>query len=295
MRKFRYDTSGTWFKGNTHIHSTASDGGKNFAEIAEMYAGAGYDFLFRTDHWVASDVESDDAEYPLLWCDGVELDGVDSTGSAFHVVCLGKFTGMDREIGLEDGIAKAREQGGVLILAHPAWCGNSFDDAKRWNFDGVEIYNHVCRWLNGKGDGRVYWEKMSVENPDTLSFATDDAHLKDVHPGWNGGWIMINADTLSRESVSHAIRGGNFYSSQGPEFKNLEFDGKRVKAEVSAVQFARLVGPASTGDRIGDFESASIDEFEFEISDDAPFAFLEIEDADGKRTWSNNLLKENKE
>ncbi len=28
MGSFRYDTSGSWFKGNTHIHTPASDGGK---------------------------------------------------------------------------------------------------------------------------------------------------------------------------------------------------------------------------------------------------------------------------
>jgi len=59
MRQFRYSTAGRWFKGNTHIHSTPSDGGKTFAELAELYASTGYDFLFRTDHWVASDAAAD--------------------------------------------------------------------------------------------------------------------------------------------------------------------------------------------------------------------------------------------
>ena len=290
MSALRYGNCKKWFKGNTHIHSVASDGGKNFAELAVMYAEAGYDFLFITDHWVASDVESDAAGYPLLWCDGIELDGVDSTGAAFHVVCLGTFHGMDRKLGLENGITKAKEQGGVLILAHPAWCGNSFDDANRWGFHGVEIYNHVCRWLNGKGDGRVYWERMLLENPEVLAFAADDAHLNKEHLGWNGGWIAVNIEELSRDSVLAAIKAGKFYSSQGPEFKSLEFDGRVVKAETSTIQFARLVGSASNGKRIGDFQKASIDSFEFEVSSDLPFAFLEIEDANGRRAWTNNLL-----
>ena len=74
---FRYTTTGTWYKGNTHLHSTASDGGWTFAELAQAYAGAGYDFLFRTDHWVCSDVAADSDDYPLLWLDGIELDGRD--------------------------------------------------------------------------------------------------------------------------------------------------------------------------------------------------------------------------
>jgi len=124
---FRYDTSKRWFKGNTHIHSTASDGGKTFAEIADMYASAGYDFLFRTDHWVLSDVEADAGEYPLLWLDGMELDGKDTEGAYFHVVCLGKVDGVAREGGLVEAMKKAREQGALLVDAHPHWCGHSPD------------------------------------------------------------------------------------------------------------------------------------------------------------------------
>lgn len=291
MKNFRYDTNGEWFKGNTHIHSLASDGGKSFAELADMYSGVGYDFLFRTDHWVASDVDNDTAKYPLLWCDGTELDGVDSTGAGYHVVCLGKNPELNREIGLNAGMKEAKKNGCVLILAHPAWCGNSFEDALRWPFHGVEIYNHVCRWLNGKGDGRSYWEKMLLENPDVLAFASDDTHLRGEHITWNGGWIVINAKGLTQESVMAAIKAGNFYSSQGPEFKEIEFDGKTVKTRTSKVKFARLVGEASMGNRIGDLDNASISEFEFEIPENMPFAFLEIEDENGKRAWTNNLFR----
>jgi hypothetical protein len=68
---FRYDTTKRWLKGNTHIHSNASDAGRSFGEIATIYAGGGYDFLFRTDHWVGSDVAADleieDAQGRRAW------------------------------------------------------------------------------------------------------------------------------------------------------------------------------------------------------------------------------------
>ena len=62
MSRFRYHGDEQWFKGNLHIHSTASDGGAGFAELADMYAREGYDFLCRTDHWVSSDVSADASE-----------------------------------------------------------------------------------------------------------------------------------------------------------------------------------------------------------------------------------------
>ena len=176
--QFRYDTNGKWFKGNTHIHSTASDGGKSFTEIAAMYAKAGYDFLFRTDHWVTSDVSKDADPYPLLWLDGIELHGKDHTGSSYHVVCLGRVTDVTQQGGLVAALQAARSQGAFIVLAHPHWMGNTLEDALRWGFDGVEIYNHVCRWLNGKGDGSVYWDAMLRHNGDTVGLAVDDAHLR---------------------------------------------------------------------------------------------------------------------
>lgn len=286
---FRYNTHNNWYKGNTHLHSTASDGGKTSSELACMYAGAGYDFLFRADHWVSSAVAADDEDFSLLWMDGVELDGRDAGGVYYHVVCLGTFTGITREMGLLAAMASARAQGGLLILAHPQWTGNTFDDALRWNFDGVEVYNHVCHWLNGKGDGRAYWNAMLAKQPRTLGLACDDAHIRPEHPGWNGGWIVVNAQELSRPAIMDAIRAGNFYSSTGPDFHAITCQNSTITIQTSPVQFARFVGPAYRGKRIGGFEGHLFTEAVFDIPPDWAYAYLEIEDAQGHRAWTNVL------
>jgi hypothetical protein len=290
MSLFRYETNGAWFKGNCHLHSTASDGGKTQAEITQLYTGAGYDFLFLTDHWVASDVQGEVEEQPLLWMDGIELHGKDPTGAFYHVVCLGTFKGISREMGFVAALEAARAQDGFLILAHPHWTGNSMEDSLRWRFDAVEIYNHVCRWLNGKGDSAVFWNTMLRRFPNTLAFAVDDAHLRPEHPGWNGGWIMVNAANRSREAIQYGIRAGNFYSTCGPEFHSIQCHGTSVTIETSPVQFVRLVGPAYLGDRIGSFDGKLISEATMEIRPDWAYAYLEVEDNQGRRAWTNNLF-----
>ena len=287
---FRYDTSGTWYKGNTHIHSTASDGGRTPAELAFMYAAEGYDFLFRTDHWVASNVRAEETEVPLLWLDGIELDGRDHGGSQYHVVCLGTFSGITREMGFVSALESARSQGGFLILAHPHWMGNTLEDALRWGFHGVEIYNHVCRWLNGKGDGMVYWNAMLSASSQTLAFGTDDAHIRPEHPGWNGGWIMVNAPCLSEESIRAGVRSGNYYSTCGPEIHSIDYDGTTLLIRTSPVQFVRLVGPAHLGSRIGSFEGDLYSEAAFRVPEEWPYVYLEVEDDQGRRAWTNALF-----
>jgi hypothetical protein len=290
LMKLRYNTTGRWFKGNTHIHSTASDGGKDFSELAEQYAAAEYDFLFRTDHWVSSDTKSDTMSYPLLWLDGIELDGCDRTGAYFHVVCLGEFKGIRPADGFEAGLKSARQQGAITILAHPHWCGNSLEDCLRWDFDGVEIYNHVCHWLNGKSGGLVHWDAALLRNPYTLAFAVDDAHICPDHPGWNGGWIVINALELSSKAVLCAIREGNFYSSCGPEFLSITLENDQLHVETSPVQFARLVGPGCNGMRRGNFDSEPIRTMSFTVPPGWEYAYLEVEDSNGGKAWTNALF-----
>jgi len=288
--KFRYDTSGTWYKGNTHIHSTRSDGGKDHAELAAMYAAAGYDFLVATDHWVASDFDSDDGDYPLLWLDGIELDGHDDRGGYFHVVCLGRFTGLAKEMGFPAAMRSAREQGGLMILAHPHWCGNTTDDALAWGFHGVETYNHVCRWINGKGDGSVYWNMCLAHRPNTLGFAVDDSHIQGTHPVWNGGWIMVNAPAATREAIMAAIWAGNFYATRGPRIHSITCDGAAVSLTSSEVRYIRLVGASSAGVRIVAAEGESLTAATFEIPAEWPYAYLEIEDDRGLRARTNSLM-----
>lgn len=292
--RFRYRTGGVWLKGNTHLHSTASDGGMSFAELAGLYAGGGYDFLFRTDHWVASDVAADKATYPLLWLDGIELDGSDPTGSGYHVVCLGKVTGMERSMGLVAGMESARKQGALLILAHPHWMGNSLEDALRWNFDGVEVYNHVCQWLNGKGGGAVHWEAMLKRSPAVPGLAVDDAHVRPEHPGWNGGWIVVNAARRSGPAILEAIRAGRFYSSCGPTLAAIEYRRPKITVKTSPVRFIRLVGPNWLGCRLGSYDGKLLTEGTMDVPQDWPYVCLEVEDDHGRRAWTNTLLSKTK-
>jgi len=289
--KFRYNTTGNWYKGNTHIHSNASDGGMSIEQITTLYKGEGYSFLFQTDHWIASNHgKQNTTDSSFLWLDGIELDGKDDSGAPYHVVCLGKVEPMDRNMGLARAMHEARKQGAILILAHPFWCGNSFEDAIRHNFDGVEVYNHVCHWLNAKGDGAAYWDAMLQHYAGTRVFASDDAHLCEAHAGWNGGWVVVNAGSLSTEAILHAIKTGNYYASTGPDFKSIEISSSVIKIHTTPVIRAWLVGPAWQGKRFAKKVDELFTDAEFEIPGNWPFAYIVIEDVRGKRAWTNTLF-----
>ncbi|MGV7222814.1 MAG: PHP domain-containing protein [Nitrospinales bacterium] len=290
MIKPRYNIRGKWFKGNVHIHSTMSDGGKDFSQLAELYSNLGYDFLYRTDHWIFSDVQTDNTDYPLLWLDGVEIHGTDKNNIEYHVLCLGTVTGILEDMDFEATLKVIFKQNVIVILAHPYWTGNTFKDALRYEFDGVEKYNHITGWLNGKSDSSVYWDMMLNNDPNTLSFAVDDAHIIPEHPGYNGGWICVNCDELSRNTIQSAIKSGHFYSTYGPQIKNITYDNNKVSIKTSPVKFIRLVGPAWKGKRAGTYKNKTIDRAEFEVPVDWQYAYIEIEDVSSKRAWTNSLF-----
>jgi hypothetical protein len=63
-----------------------------------------------------------------------------------------------------------------------------------------------------------------------------------------------------------------------------------VTLQCSPVQFARLVGPGSLGQRTGSFDGETLTEAAFKIPQHWAYVYLEIEDAQGRRAWSNPLF-----
>jgi hypothetical protein len=186
-------------------------------------------------------------------------------------------------------LQNARTQGAVLIWAHPYWTGNSPREGMRHNFHGMEIYNHSSQCENGSGYALSHWDSVLSRHPDFLGFATDDSHFKTGQECWNGGWIMVNAACCTEKEILDNIRRGNFYASQGPEFKTIEYSANTVKVETSPIAYVRLIGPRMTGNWIKAKDKESVLQAEFQLPPDWPYARLEIEDADGKRAWSNPL------
>ena len=67
-----FSTAGNWYRGNTHSHTTTSDGKLSVAELTRDYEEREYDFLVITDHNVVADVSQSRA-VTLLVIPGAEI------------------------------------------------------------------------------------------------------------------------------------------------------------------------------------------------------------------------------
>ncbi len=287
----RYNTDGPWFKGNTHIHTSRSDGAKEPLTVAGLYAERGYDFIFLTDHNRAADIE-DAPDLPLLALNGVEVDGRDDTGAWFHAVGLGHDGELLRGEPIGVQAAFLRQRGAIVILAHPYWSGNSAEDALRHEFDGVEVYNHICHYLNGKSSGAYHWDRMLKRNPRTLGFAADDAHMHNGQP-WDGACVVVSAPALTKEAVLDGLRTGNFYSTQGPRFESLHARASHIYVRTSPVVAIRLVDDTPWGRRVCATDGKPVTEAHFDVEEEHAYLRVECEDAQGCRAWTNAILEKN--
>ena len=176
--RYRYSTSGQWFKGSLHLHTNRSDGHLSVTELVEKYAAENFDFISITDHWCLPNFNGNRVSLPLLVIDGIELDGFDKAGVYFHVLVLGALLKLPVTThNFQKALQAARAQGAVLIWAHPYWTGNSPGEGLRHNFHGMEIYNHSSHCENGSGYALSHWDSVLNRHPDSLGFATDDSHF----------------------------------------------------------------------------------------------------------------------
>ena len=295
-----FDGSRKLYKGNLHLHTTMSDGKKTVDEACAIYRENGYDFLAVTDHRkISTDTEMKDG---LLLIKGVEFDFF-MINQAVHIVAVGadksvmeNLPAMPAAAGPQRVIDEIHKAGGVAILAHPAWSLNTLEVINGLrHLDGVEIYNTASGMpFNGdRADSSCILDVAFVNGKLINLVAADDSH-------WYQGehcksYIMAAASELTEEGVKGAIRKGDFYASQGPEFHRIEMDGNTVKVWCSPVKYISF--PSETPwvpGRTLFGENLTYGEFTLNENTEHKFIRVMLVDEEGRRAWSNPIDLENK-
>jgi len=292
----RYEGFRDWplRKGNLHVHSTLSDGGKTREELIAMYREAGYDFLAFTDHSIFSDASK--LSTPDFLCvDGVEMHGRGRDGTGVHVVAVAPRRPIQNVDQLEAGLDDAVDAGAFIFLAHPHWCGNSFDIFDDPRYAALEVYNEVCEDICSKGHAGSYWDWALATGRPLLGVAVDDAHLHGPYQTYAQAWVRVKAEQLTSEAIADSLHAGLFYSSFGPEFIDIDRHGDELIVRTSPVRAICAVGARGKGRRDRDLPpgqpmtEAHIDVSAWDDDDPADYLRIEIVDADGRRAWTNTL------
>lgn len=277
-------------KVNLHMHTTCSDGHKTLDEAAAIYKNAGYDVVAITDHWA---FRSGEEICGLRTLSGAEynIGGGDASGGVYHILGIGCSSKPDltEDAKAQEIIDEVHRQGGLAILAHPAWSINTVQQiAQMHGFDGTEIYNSVS---DAGESSRPYSGDFVDASACTGRYypliADDDAHF------YNGSdetqsWIMLEGSgEESDQELLEAIRLGKFYATQGPEI-HISRQGDQVMVHCSPASrisfFSNAVWAQGRCHRGQGLTKAVCTVMPWE-----KFIRAEVTDENGRKAWSQIL------
>ena len=295
MHNMPFGRYGRFFKGNMHTHSTNSDGAHPPEKVCAAYRDKGYDFLVLTDHfmeqydWPITDTRSyrSDRFTTLIGCElhapGTEL------GELWHIKAIGLPFDFEPLGENETGPQIARrayESGAFIGIVHPSWYGLTHGDARTLPFaHAIEIYNHGSAVEVDRGNDWPFLDTLLNEGWRLSGYATDDAHH--LTHDWLGGWVMVEAEELDPDALLQSIKQGRYYSSQGPEIRDIGIEDASVTVRCSPASVIALQGRGSKSQReMGDkLETATLPLKSFENS----WFRVTVIDGQGRRAWSNPI------
>ncbi|MGI8617690.1 MAG: CehA/McbA family metallohydrolase [Gemmatimonadaceae bacterium] len=268
-----------WFRGNTHTHTSNSDGDSPPDSVVRWYREADYDFLFITDHERITDVGPLNARWGapgrFLVLAGEEVTqlvadaGHPDRRRQAHVNGLGLQHVVTRlgERGIADGIsmrdayarniAEIRRAGGIAQVNHPnfRWSVRLEDlttlpDStlfEIWNaHTGVNNLGGVDSMGRAVPSAEALWDSLLTRGKLLFGVADDDSHSfrpsdADSYALTRPGraWIMARADTLTESAILGAIRRGDFYASTGVTLRELTTTGAALIVAVAPVADSR--------------------------------------------------------
>lgn len=318
-------TKGNWYKGNLHSHTTNSDGNLRPEEAVKQYKEKGYHFLCFSEHDRYTDYRETFNTKDFIILPGLEASAIllEKKGSRnclrLHHIhgILGNwemqekckdalfnhgetvhppiyYGTWDGEKVAQDLVDYLTERGCITTYNHPIW--SRVEEKEFTNVNGIfglEIFNYNTVNECALGYDVTYWDVMLRNGKQIHGFASDDNHNNGMFDDSFGGFVMVQAESLSHENIINSLLQGNFYSSMGPKIQEFEIrDGKVVVScdPVERINFivGGYVGAGTTVlNQIGcnDVTNAT-----YPLNGSETYVRVECKEASGKTAWSNAIF-----
>ena len=301
MKKSYFSSEGLWLKGNTHSHSTVSDGCYSPLELAKLYEEKGYDFLSMTDHNVFVP-HNELPEEKLLLLTGVEHDIDYRSDKCTHIVGLGaksqshtsyecrKFK--KEELSDQQMADMMAKDGQFVSLAHPVWSHMEIEEIMELeNLNAIEVYNNGTEHLAHGGNAELIWEYLLRRGRKIFAIASDDVHVpEDLF----GGWIWLKAEERSKEAVLKALFEGQFYASTGPEIYDFGIEDGEAYLSCSPCRAIHFVSFMPRGKSYFAKDGKLVKEARHSLSGDEAYIRAVCEDKNGHSAWTQPIYFKNK-
>jgi hypothetical protein len=301
------DFAGTrWFKGNTHAHTTESDGDSPPEVVVRWYKSHGYHFLVLSDH----NVFTDPARLAALADSSFLLIGGEEVTSQFqrkpvHVngLALSRLVAPQTDSSMVGTIQRnvdaIRSASGVPHINHPnfRWAFGAAELLQVRNDSLLEIFNGHPQVHNEGGDQspgmEAVWDALLTAGKRIYGIAVDDAHhfqgefaRNRANPG--RGWVAVAAARLDAAALMRGLERGHFYASSGVALDSLVVTEQvlrlRIKPEGDFKYTTTFVGDSG---RVLARAGGLAAEFRLDPRAHAGITYVRarVDDSGGARAW----------
>lgn len=223
-----------WLKGDFHCHTVHSDAKWTTLELAQAAEARGLDFVALTDHNTRSGTPELKAVAPGL----IVLEGEELTTYYGHALVLGlarmsDWTGFKPHAGVSQLAADVREQGGLMVIAHPLAVGDPICTGCSWTYfdyrpeqaSHFEVWNSLWSGRSHNEQALQLWYSFLEQGKRIVATAGTDAHGMDYHLEHGFTFVQAQPDA---HSILNALKQGRTYLSRGLplEFKILGAQGE---------------------------------------------------------------------
>lgn len=302
-----------FWKGNTHAHTTMSDGDSPPEVVTRWYQDHGYNFLVLSDH----NYLTAEGSFPYLKKDDfILIQGEEVTAHyqpegtqdkrPIHVNALNlkaviePWNGREAAETAQRNVDRIRDAGAVPHVNHPnfRWALTAADLLKVSRYRLLEIWNGHPHVHNEGGGERpsleAVWDELLGAGQPVYGIAVDDAHhfqgefaAGRSNPG--RGWIAIRSRRLEPAALMEALERGDFYASTGVTLRDVRSDQETLSVSIAPeADFrytTRFVGP-------GGAVLATCRELEcaYRVSDREPYVRATVTDSGGRKAWVQPVM-----
>ena len=304
--KFQFEIPQTagmvWFKGNTHTHTSMSDGDSGPEEVALWYKKNGYRFLVLSDHNVFTDPKSLSSivDSSFLLIAGEELTS-SFEKKPVHVNGLNITYVLEAQTDtallgtIQKNVDEVRSVKGAPHINHPnfGWAIDQYTLLRVKNNNLLEIFNGHPLVHNAGGGGKAgleqVWDFLLSSGMRIYGIAVDDAHHfkgefgpKRSNPG--KGWVVVRARTLNPREIIDNLEAGLFYASTGVELEDVIVGSARMEIQIKqASNFKyRTEFIGSAGRVLGTSEDTTA---VFMLKDEPGYVRAKVYDSGGAVAW----------
>lgn len=299
-----------WFKGNTHTHTTNSDGDSPPVDVVEWYKKNGYDFLVITDHEHITPVDELNARFgdngKFLVISGQEVtDRFDKKPYHVNGLGLGRVVMPQRGTSIVENLQKnidaVRDAGAIPQINHPnfGWAITASDliQVKRAALMEIHSGHPLVNTLGGGGVPSVeeMWDTLLTKGMVIYGVAVDDVHhmkrLGDPAAATPGhGWVVVRAADLSTGSILAALERGDFYASSGVELEEYEATKQelRIKIKTKSASKYRTQFIGTSGKILKESITA---ESSYRFTGKDTYVRVKVLESNGKMAWTQPVFK----